>query len=446
MKSISRIFLVLAGIAISVLVIVLGIRAMNGSTRRPDSTSAQPNSTSPLTGTAAGSLTPADRQIRASQGVIERTPDSPKGYNLLSSAYMQKARETGDFSYNAKAQAALNRSLEVAPDNFDAISLHAKLLLTYHRFSDALEAARRAQAIQPENHDIYGALTDALVELGDYKEAVEAAQRMVDLRPETSSYSRVSYLRALHGDTNGAIEAMRLAADSANPQNPENVAWCRVQLGNELMNAGKLDEGEREFDHALYVFPDYHAALAAKGRARLAANDMNGAIEFYKRAQERVPLPEYAVALGDLYTKLGRADEAKQQYALVEYIERTGAIEGTYSRQLALFWADHDLRLDDALAAAQRERSARKDIYTCDVLAWCLYKKGQLDEAKTSMDEALRLGTRDARLLYHAGMIANARGERGAAAKYLKEALSIDPSFDVLQADVARRTVASIKH
>jgi tetratricopeptide (TPR) repeat protein len=94
------------------------------------------------------------------------------------------------------------------------------------------------------------------------------------------------------------------------------------------------------------------------------------------------------------------------------------------------------------LDVARRERAARRDIYTADLLAWSLYKKGQLAEAKATMDEALRLGTRDPRLLYHAGMIAVASGDRASGAKYLRQALAIDPAFDVLQADAARRMLA----
>ncbi|MDQ3132099.1 MAG: hypothetical protein M3Q99_15230, partial [Acidobacteriota bacterium] len=141
----------------------------------------------------------------------------------------------------------------------------------------------------------------------------------------------------------------------------------------------------------------------------------------------------------------GRTDEAKQQYDQVEFIEKLGASDGTYSRQLALFWADHDIRLDEALAVAERERAARKDIYTADVLAWCLYKKGRFAEAKTASDEALRLGTRDPHLLYHAGMIALAINDNQKGADYLKQALAINPTFDILQAEKAKEKLNSIK-
>ena len=386
----------------------------------------------------------SDRNIQKAQGLIETQPAEPKGYNMLAAAFMQKARETGDFSLNERAEKSLEHSFRVAPENYDAIKLKATVLLNYHRFAEALETARRAQAIKPNDHEVYGALVDANVELGNYEQAVEAAQKMVDLRPDTSSYSRISYLRALHGDTKGAIEMMKMAAESANPQSPESVAWCRVHLGDELVKIGKSAEAEKEYDHALYLFPDYHLALAAKARARYAAGDADAAVSFYKQAIDRVPLPAYITALGDLYAKLGRADEAKQQYDQVEFIEKMGTYGGTYSRELALFWADHDVRLDEALAAAERERAARNDIYTDDVLAWCLYKKGRLDEAKTAMDEAMRLNTNDPRLLYHAGMIALAKGDSVKGAEYLKQALDINPNFEVLQADAAKEKLKSL--
>ena len=388
---------------------------------------------------------PADERIKAAEAKIEQAPDAAEGYNLLASAYSQKARETGDFSINAKVEAALARALTLEPDNYDALKLRARLLLTYHRFREALEVARRAQMMRPRDHDVYGALTDALVELGDYDEAAAAAQTMVNLRPDTSSYSRVSYLRELNGDTEGAIEAMSVAVRAASPQDPENLAWCRVQLGNLLMNAGRLAEAEREFDRALQDFPNYRMALEAKARARVAAGDLESALVIYTREQERNPnSADAALALGDLYTRTGRAEDAARQYDLFESVERGNAAAENDWHHLVYFWADHDKNLDEALTLARRAREARRDIHTCDALAWTLFKQGQLAEAKTAIDEATRLGTRDARILYHAGLIYNQFGDRPKAAQYLKLALSTNASFDVLQADTARRVLDAI--
>jgi len=286
-------------------------------------------------------------------------------------------------------------------------------------------------------------MTDALVELGDYPGAFNTAQAMMDIKPSASSYSRVSYLRELQGNTKGAVESMRAAAEAAGDS--ETAAWCRAHLGDLLINSGKAAAAEHEFDNALLILPDYYLALAGKGRARFAAGDTDSAITYYKQAQARVPLPETAIALGDIYAKLGRTEEAKSQYDLVEFIEGAGSTESkTYSRGIALFWADHDIKLDEALTIAKREREIRSDIYTSDVLAWCLFKKGRLTEAKTAMDEALRLGTRDARLFYHAGMIEQGLGNRRVAVKYLRLALKTNPSFDILQADAVRQILLAI--
>ncbi len=60
------------------------------------------------------------------------------------------------------------------------------------------------------------------------------------------------------------------------------------------------------------------------------------------------------------------------------------------------------------------------------------------------MNEALRLGTRDAHIFYHAGMIYSGLGDRRNVAKYLKLALKVNFVFDVLQAAVARQMLRTI--
>jgi tetratricopeptide (TPR) repeat protein len=347
----------------------------------------------------------ADERIFRAQMLIERMPNRADGYNQLAAAYMQKARETSDFAFNARANDSITKSLAIENDNYDALKLRAKLELTYHRFAEALQTAQRAQTVRNDDHDVWGQITDALVELGDYKGAVEAAQKMVDLRPDSSAYARVSYLRSLHGDPDGAIEAMSKALQSANPNDPESIAWCHVQLGNELLNTGKLDAAERHFDKALQIFPEHRLAVEAKGRARTIAGDLQGAVLIYEREQSRNPSADTAAALGDLYTRLGKTDRAKAEYETFEILERENATLERSWRHMINFWLDHDRNLADALTLATREYEARKDIFTCDSLAWALFKNGKAQEAKTLIDEALRTGSKDERINDHAEMI-----------------------------------------
>ncbi len=436
--------LIAAAIVVAMLAVVYGISAI--SRRAPSSptpaATEQRRTDMPAAATDQRA-TLADTQISRAQIFIQRQPNAPDGYIQLAAGYIQKARETGDFSFNQRAEAALNRASEIDPNNYDALKLRVKLLLSNHRFAEARDMAQQAVAQRPRDFEMHGALVDAHVELGNYNEAEEAVQAMLRIRPYTPSYARLSYLHSLRGDTRGAIAAMRMAQQAAG--DPESLAWCSVHLGDELLNTGRRVDAEREYDRALFTFPDYHYALAGKARSRIAAGDMNAAVEFYKRAQERVPLPEFVIALGNLYAHLHRNEEAQRQYDLVEFIERSGsAAAATYSRNMAVYWADRGIRLDEALAIARRERETRADIYTSDALAWCLFKKGQLAEAKTQIEEAMRLGTRDPMINYHAGMIYQALGDRQRAARHLHLAIQINPTFDVLQAEIARRTLRAL--
>ncbi|HEY0078846.1 MAG TPA: tetratricopeptide repeat protein [Pyrinomonadaceae bacterium] len=385
--------------------------------------------------------TPADARLRAAEGQIKLAPERPDGYNLLAAAYMQKARETGDFDYNSRADAALADSERLAPDNYDALKLRAKLTLIYHRFAEGRDLALRARDIKPEDHDVYGALVDAYVELGDYERAVETAQKMVDLRPDAASYSRVAYLRSLHGDAEGAIEAMQVAVKAADPRDPEGVAWYRAHLAEELLKAGRREEAEREYDRALAVFPTHALALSGKARARAAAGDYEAAVEIHRREASHDRL----LAIADLYTKLGRAEEAAKLYAEFEAAERIAAAEENDLGHLARFWADRGTNLTEAVEIMRKSRAERADIYTCDDLAWALFRNGQIPEARAAIEDALRTGTRDARINFHAGMIYNALGDRRRAAKHLQLALDTDPAFNVVHAEAARQTLKALK-
>jgi tetratricopeptide (TPR) repeat protein len=390
-------------------------------------------------------LSKADQRILRAQELIEKMPNSSDGYNQLASAYMQKAREASAFALNANADEAINRSLSVEADNYDALKLRAKLQLTYHRFSEALDTAHRAQRVRTDDNDVWGMITDALVELGDYPGAINAAQKMVNLRPDSSSYARVSYLRSLHGDTIGAIQAMKIALKASDPNDLEGIAWCHVQLGNELMNAEKLEAAENQFDAALRIFFDHRLATQAKARARIAAGDLQTAVAIYEREQATNPSADASQALADLYTLLGQDEKARMKYEEFEKLERENAVLERSWRHMVNYWLDHDKNLQEALIFANREYESRKDIFTCDSLAWALFKNDRLEEAKKLINEALRTNTKDARINYHAGLIFKALNMRKKATEHLKFGAAFNSSFDPIQAETAKRMLAKLK-
>jgi len=400
----------------------------------------KPVGTSVEAASAPVNLSPADAMIRDAELEIERSPDSPVVFTRLAGLYIKKARETGDFGLNSKAESSIKQALVIAPNDATARKLSASLHLTFHRFADALSAGRELQKDFPDDTFVYGVLADANVELGNYPEAVEAAQKMVSLKPNTASYARASHLRSLYGDDKGAIEAMKLAARTADPADKEAQSWCLVQLGDILMRTGKFPEAELVYDEALVNFPNYYLAVTAKGKVRAARGDLVNAAKYLLESQNRVPNADAIVLLGNVYTVMGNSEKAAQQAKLLEIVEEKLGSAGDQT-SLALFWADRDIRLDEALVIAEREYAARKDIYTTDVYAWCLYKNGRHAEAKTVIAEAMRLKTNDARIMYHAGMIDAALGDKKGAREQIAAALKLNPAFDLIQAAVAKKAL-----
>ena len=159
-----------------------------------------------------------------------------------------------------------------------------------------------------------------------------------------------------------------------------------------------------------------------------------------------MPDPAYVALLGDVYAKAGRVEEAARQYALVEQIARLGAAKGgLYDRELALFYANHDLNVEQACESAALQYQTRRDIYGADIYAWACLKAGRLEEARTAIAEALRFGTKDARLFYHAGMIEKALGNKDTARSRLTAALKLNPGFDPAQSDLAKLALRELE-
>lgn len=396
-----------------------------------------------------GPETLLDRQIAELQETLRGNDPLTHGKasSLLGAAYLQKARETGDPGYYPKAEALLQQALAANEADVDAMVGLGVLALARHQFEDGLTWGEKALAADPSRARTYGVIADAQVELGRYEDAVKTVQEMVNLRPDLSSYSRVSYLRELMGDRDGALAAMQQAAVAGSGY-PENIAWVQVQLGNLHFDGGDLAGAQTAYDSAVAAVPGYAAALAGQAKVAAAQGDFTHASALYQQAVQAAPLPDYLAAYGDVLTAAGRPDEAATQFAMAQAIQQIYAANGVDTDlELALFTADHGqpAALPGAVASAASVVANRPSVTAYDVLAWTRYKSGDLDGAADASTQALRLGTKSALLHFHAGMIASARGETDAAIAHLGTALQVNPYFSVRYAPVARAELARLQ-
>jgi len=414
------------------------------------SSSATRNPSPPLP--AAAPLADGDgatqKAIRFFEDRVRRDPEDFVAHNRLATHYFERLRETGNTEYLSLAFRAARSSLASvsAERNPGGLAALTQAEFASHEFAAARDHALQLTKLEPSKGYPYQMMGDALLELGDYDKAATAFQLMERHGGSSvSTETRLARLALLRGAVDVAQQrfsmALVLALDLPAPPR-EVVAWCRWQLGEVAFAIGDYETAERHYRDALVTFPDYFNALASLARVRAARGDLQGAIEHYERVVRRLPDPSFVAALGDLFMLAGREKDAAAQYALVEQIGRLSAVNGAlYNRQLALFYADHDMKAEEAYANAVKEYEVRRDIYGADAVAWTALKADKVWEAQAAIKEALRLGTQDARLFYHAGMIARAAGDEAAARDHLRRALMLNPQFDLLQAAIARKAL-----
>jgi tetratricopeptide (TPR) repeat protein len=352
---------------------------------------------------------PTDQRIDAAQKAVAASPADPAALDGLAAAYLQKMRETTDFSYLERAEKLVAKSLAADPENLESHVLVNEIELNRHHFAKVVENTRALTVTHPREPRLWGMMADSLMEIGDYTAAEPALAKMLELQPGISSYNRVSWFRFLTGDAPGAIEAMRRAVHASGVE-PENLAWCLVDLGNLYFKTSQLDLAQTNYTAALQLFPGYHPAYAGLGRVAAARHQTDDAIANYRRAQSIVPMPEYAAQLRELYLEQGKAAEAKQEEALLDVIDRLAQanFENT-DRTLAIVYADEGRHLDRAMELARNELAFRRDVYTYDALAWVEYRTGHCPEAREAMEKAQAWHTPDPLFAEHAGKIASCR-------------------------------------
>jgi tetratricopeptide (TPR) repeat protein len=203
-------------------------------------------------------------------------------------------------------------------------------------------------------------------------------------------------------------------------------------LGSFYFKTGDLEKAEKSYEEALQSFNNHYLAMEHLAEVYTARGDYEKAAALYERALELNLKPHYYLKLGEVYERLGRPAKSKELYGNAEARYKEYAESGIkgHSRELVLFYADKNVNLDRALEMARGDSDDTEDIYAYDTLAWAYYKTGNLDKAMDSINKSLRLGTKDALLYYHAGVIYHKLGKKEEAAKYFDLVLATNPFFD----------------
>jgi len=215
---------------------------------------------------------------------------------------------------------------------------------------------------------------------------------------------------------------MQAAVNASSPADADSAAWVNHRLAALEVQAGNPEAARRNCAAALELRPDYAPALLLRGKMLLAQNDAAAAIADLERAAQRNPLPEYQWALSEALRAARREPEARQ---VETRLRSRGATSDP--RTFALYLATRGEEPSLAVQLAESELQQREDVFTHDALAWALAAAGRIEEAGTQMTLALAEGTGDARLLFHAAVIAARAGRTEDATQWFtKVAVMMD--------------------
>jgi tetratricopeptide (TPR) repeat protein len=358
-------------------------------------------------GTSRAELTSAVGMLTAR---LAAEPDNGAAVVSLANALIRLQRVNNDGRAVISAEAHLRAFLTRQPANYDAQRMLAAVLLSQHRFAEAIAAANAAMAIDARDAWNYGAAGDGYMELGDYDRAFAAFERMGQLQPGPPAYARTAYALEIKGDLDGALDYMRRAADGTSPNDPESQAWHYVQLGDLSLQLGRRPQARLEYERADATFPGHPMAVVGLARIKALDGDLAGARLMLQAQLARTATPDLAITIGDLSAELGDATAAAQYYQMAEQIERSAWGNGVKQPQLlARLLADLPGRSAEAVALAEEAARSRRDIFTMETLAWAYFRNGQGDQAGKVLAQALRTGSRNARIHCHADQITSSR-------------------------------------
>jgi tetratricopeptide (TPR) repeat protein len=386
----------------------------------------------------------------------KRDPGDYASRTTLGAFFLRFARETGDGGHVDRAAEQFDDALKLfnkyGPAKVGRIHVH----LAKHRFAEAKAAVETLMKDDdPDDAELRVLLFDANLELGNY-DAVEPilAKLEKDLTNPVppSLMARRARLLELRGDPDGAIALLGRAreADREAEAMRVSLAWYSARIAEVALSQGKLDAAQSAIESAIRDNPGSPAQKVILARVRLAQGKPKEAaaildelvkadrdIEAFVAKAGTAPGELKSLAssqnsdtyllLGDALAAAGDPAKAKDAYAMADRkIDRETPVA---VRELVLNLCDRNHRLPLALDLAAKEAKARRDVESCDTLAWALFKNGRLAEADAAAKDALRLGTKDALVHYHAGAIAHARKDAARAKEHLANALRINPRF-----------------
>ena len=350
-----------------------------------------------------------DRDIAFySRRTLEDTSSATDRFTLAG-LFFARSRYTGSPGDLQRAELLARQSIGLRTQrNTQALDLLASVLMAKHEFHDAHALALRADSLDPDTPSHLALLGEIELELGEY-DAAAAHFKAIHVGTEQFTIgARLARWHELTGRIDLARQYLTRAITEVNRRDDlprEQVAWFHYRLGELELRAGNVSAAERAFRAALTRHPDDVRALGGLARAALAAGKWKDAIDAGERATIIQLDPTTLGAISQAYASLGDTAQATSVAKAMSVSALTQP--GVIHRGWGLFLLDHGTAAErrTVLSRARLELRDRHDVYGHDLLAWALYRTGDVEGARAEMALAMAQGTQDVMLTTHARAI-----------------------------------------
>jgi tetratricopeptide (TPR) repeat protein len=387
-----------------------------------------------------------DVQIRVWHQALDADPTSAAALGQLAALHLQRAREGGSWDDYLTAERYARRSIAKRTNrNAKTAVTLVSTLLAQHRFAEARDAAATLVRREPDIPQYRSLLGEVAMELGDYATAGAMLDSLWKERAILSIAPRLARWSELSGRPAEARRLLEAARDDALQRTDvpkETKSWFQFRVGDLALRTGRLRAAESAFRAGLAVEPDDPRLLSGMARLFAVRGEPAEAIGWGDRAIAAQLDPGTLGVVGDAYAMLGDRAKAAEYFRTMEVA--VTAQPGPFHRAWSLYLLDHSSRVDEVLRKAREELRQRHDVYGYDLVAWALHRAHRDREAAGFMRGALRLGTPDAMLWFHSGMIARAVGDGSRATTSLQRALSLNAHFHASQPAEARAVLDSL--
>lgn len=418
-----------------------------------------------------------DEALASAQRFVERNPEAPMALNMLGA--VQLARED-----DAAAREAFLAALQLD----EAFAPAALNLAELERSAGDLDAARkRLEGVvqqEPRNASARQRLADVLRDQGDHD---EAARVLAELGSDGEVSEQVLAARAQSYLQAGRLDEAVAALEEVLRRRPgdEQVA---LGLAGALAGAGQRERSLELLDHhvrdpaaaPLPIHTLYADLLISAGRLdhaqsvltalrgrdgggfgyallsgdlALAHNDLDRAIDHYKRAHAAQPSSDTMRRLQSARVRAGRAAEGRADLeAWLEANPDDGRARGMLAELRLdtqeyddairdyealreqfpdnvvvlnnLAWLYGETGHPDAVPTARRALELAPDLAPVqDTLGWLLVRSGNAEEGLLLLRKAAEARPEDPQILYHYGVALERTGARDEARATLRRAL-----------------------